>query len=346
MSDIERPIAVFYEHPDWFRPLFDALDDRGVPWTPVDARSHAFDPGGETPEWSLVFNRMSPSSYLRGLPGGVAYGRAWLAHLEARGVRVVNGTDAFRVETSKAVQLSLLDGLGLDFPPSRVVHTPGEVAAAAEELRTPVVVKADLGGSGAGITRYDDLAGLRAAAEDGELEFGPDGTALVQEFVPRRDGTITRVETLGGEYLYAIRVRAAEDCFDLCPADIPSGDGGEADERGRAVEPVEPPPGVIRDVERIVRAGGLEVGGVEYMVDDRDGTVRYYDVNALSNFVADAEELLGFDPFHRLADYLVREARRAERPGPRSPGRPSAVPYSTAVEATLDAQGRGTRERT
>lgn len=311
-SDIERPIAVFYEHPEWFRPLFDALDRRGVPWTPVDAREHSFDPADGRPEWSLVFNRMSPSAYLRGLPGGVSYARAWLAHLEARGVRVVNGTDAFRVETSKAVQLSLLDRLGLDFPASRVVHTPGEVPAAAEELRLPVVVKADLGGSGAGITRFDELRELRAAAEAGELELGPDGTALVQEFVPRRGGTITRVETLGGDYLYAIRVRAAEDCFDLCPADIPSGEGDETDERGRAVEPVEPPAEVIRDVERVVRAGGLEVGGVEYMVDDRDGTARYYDVNALSNFVADAGETLGFDPHERLADYLVREALRAE----------------------------------
>lgn len=318
MTDIASPIAVFYEHPDWFRPLFEALDRRGVPWTPVDARSHSFDPADGTPEWSLVFNRMSPSSHLRGLPGGVAYARAWLAHLEARGVRVVNGTDAFRVETSKALQLSLLDGLGLDFPPARVAHTRDQVVEAADELRTPVVVKADVGGSGAGITRFDDRGELRATAEAGELDFGPDGTVLVQEFVPRRDGTITRVETLGGEYLYAIRVRAAEDCFDLCPADLPSGDGEGEDERDRAVEPVQPPPEVMRDVERIVRAGGLEVGGVEYMVDDRDGTVRYYDVNALSNFVADAPELLGFDPFERLADYLVREARRADgrRDGP------------------------------
>ncbi len=312
MTDIASPIAVFYEHPNWFRPLFEALDRRGVPWTPVDARSHSFDPADGTPEWSLVFNRMSPSSHLRGLPGGVAYARAWLAHLEARGVRVVNGTDAFRVETSKALQLSLLDGLGLDFPPARVVHTRDQVVEAGDELRTPLVVKADVGGSGAGITRFDDREELRAAAEAGELDFGPDGTALVQEFVPRRDGTITRVETLGGEYLYAIRVRAAEDCFDLCPADIPSGDGEGEDERDRAVEPVDPPLEVKRDVERIARAGGLEVGGVEYMVDDRDGTVRYYDVNALSNFVADAPDLLGFDPFERLADFLAREARRAE----------------------------------
>jgi hypothetical protein len=38
------------------------------------------------------------------------------------------------------------------------------------------------------------------------------------------------------------------------------------------------------------------VGGIEYIVDDRDGELYYYDVNALSNFVADATTVLGFDP--------------------------------------------------
>ena len=35
------------------------------------------------------------------------------------------------------------------------------------------------------------------------------------------------------------------------------------------------------------RGGGIEVGGVEYFVDDRDGRRYYYDINALSNFVAE-----------------------------------------------------------
>jgi hypothetical protein len=46
------------------------------------------------------------------------------------------------------------------------------------------------------------------------------------------------------------------------------------------------------------------VGGIEYLVDDRDGRHYFYDVNALSNFVADAPNVIGFDPFARLVDYL------------------------------------------
>jgi hypothetical protein len=53
---------------------------------------------------------------------------------------------------------------------------------------------------------------------------------------------------------------------------------------------------------------GIDVGGIEYMTDDRDGSVVYYDVNALSNFVADAPNVVGFDPFARLVDYLEKRA--------------------------------------
>ena len=47
---------------------------------------------------------------------------------------------------------------------------------------------------------------------------------------------------------------------------------------------------------------------MEYIVDARDGRLYYYDINALSNFVADGPTLVGFDPFVRLVDYLEREA--------------------------------------
>ena len=57
---------------------------------------------------------------------------------------------------------------------------------------------------------------------------------------------------------------------------------------------------------------------IEYVIDDRDGRQLYYDINALSNFVADPMRVIGFDPYTRLADYLIEEAhahetRHAER---------------------------------
>jgi hypothetical protein len=63
-------------------------------------------------------------------------------------------------------------------------------------------------------------------------------------------------------------------------------------------------------VERIAQEARMDIGGVEYIVDDRDGQLMFYDINALSNFVADAVNIVGFDPHARLVDYLEEEAQR------------------------------------
>jgi hypothetical protein len=75
------------------------------------------------------------------------------------------------------------------------------------------------------------------------------------------------------------------------------------------VEAYEAPRRVIENVERIMEAAGIEVGGVEYVIDDPTGRLLYYDINALSNFVADPERMVGFNPYARLADFLIAEAR-------------------------------------
>ena len=308
------PLAIYYEHPDWFRPLFAELDRRGTPYVALDARRHSYDPAQTEREYAALFNRMSPSAYLRSAHPGIFYTQGFLAHLERLGTRVINGRAAFTTETSKALQLTLLQSLGLPYPKTRIIADPAAAPHAADGLRFPVVVKANIGGSGAGIVRYNSLEELALAAAAGELDMGIDGTALVQEFVPARDGRITRVETLGGRYLYAIHVYSPGDSFNLCPADICQTVGGEALTRGAApadapknkmrVEACTPPDTVIDAVERIMQSAGIDVGGIEYMIDDRDGSLVYYDINALSNFVADAPRVVGFDPFAKLADYL------------------------------------------
>jgi hypothetical protein len=316
----DRPIAIFYEHPEWFKPLFAELDRRGTPYVKIHADEHAFDPADQ-PAYSLVFNRMSPSAYLRGRGDAIFYTLSWLGYLRRRGVRVVNGYAAFENEISKAGQLALLDDLGLPYPRARVIHRAAQALAAAEGLRWPIAVKPNIGGSGAGVRRFETPEALREAAESGELDLGIDSTALVQEFIPQEESRIVRVEVLGGRYLYGIRIYTPGTSFDLCPADVCQRvDGAELDaqicamdapKRGLRVEGYEPPRPVVEAVERIMAAAGIEVGGIEYMIDARDGQLYYYDVNALSNFVADAPNVIGFDPFVRLADYLEREAAAA-----------------------------------
>jgi hypothetical protein len=319
MHSSSPPLAIYHEHPDWFRPLFAALDRRGIPYERIDPGALFFyDPAAEERPFPVLFNRMSPSAYLRGGGSAILHTLNYLAHLERVGVRVINGAHAFRYEVSKALQLTLLAELGLPAPASRVIHRGADAPAAAAELRFPVVVKANVGGSGAGIARFDSAADLQATADAGSVELGMDDIALVQEFIPARNGHITRVETLGGKYLYAIDVYPEAGSFDLCPADAcqtregaplartgTSGCARDAPKRGLRVAAARPRAEVIDACEQIARAARIDVGGIESMIDDRDGSRVYYDINALSNFVADAPRVIGFDPHERLVDFLA-----------------------------------------
>jgi hypothetical protein len=308
-------LAFLYEHPQWFAPLFAELQRRHVPFGRAFIPDHFYDIGNDRHPFQILFNRMSPSADSRQHGSGIFHTLAYLQHLELQGVRVVNGAKAFGYEISKAAQSSLLRSLRLRHLPTRVIHSASQALAAAEGLRYPVIVKPNIGGSGKGVTRFGTRQELAEAANSGQLDFGYDHVALVQEFVPARGGFITRIETLAGKYLYGIRVFLSGETFDLCPADICQTSAGqsldnacavEASKAGLTVEGYVPPAPVIEDIERIVRAAGIDVGGIEYMVDDRDGHIYYYDINALSNFVADAPRVIGFNPYEKLADFLER----------------------------------------
>ncbi len=326
------PLAIYYEHPVWFERLFAELERRGTPFQKIDALTHRYDPtdlAQAARQMPVLFNRMSPSAYRRS-HSQVFYTLHYLTALEQAGVRVINGARAFRHETSKALQLSLLHALELPAPRSRVIHDAAQAVEAAAGLRYPIVVKPNVGGSGAGVRRYDSPAELaRATAEPeqgaGEAgrgtgaappDLGLDHVALVQEFIPPRGGHITRLEVVGGKFLYGIKVHLSGQTFDLCPADICRTTAGvelgtacavEAPKAGLRVEGFTPAAEIVASAERIMRHAGIDVGGIEYLIDDRDGQLYFYDINALSNFVSDGPRVVGFDPFVPLADYLRAE---------------------------------------
>ena len=348
-------LGVLHEHPDWFRPLFNELDRRGLAYDRLDAASFAFDPGQRALPYSLVFNRASPSAYLRGHGASTFFTLHWLRYLEGLGIPVVNGSAVYSFELSKISQLDLLHRLGLPYPRGIAINDPAQAPAAAQSLRFPVLIKANVGGSGAGIVRFDTPEALADVVARGAVSLGVDGCALVQECAPLRGGHITRVETLGGRYLYAINVFPATGSFDLCPADACQTTTGvelvrgacavDAPKTGLRVEVTTPPPDVVAEVELIAKAANLDVGGIEFLVDDRDGKHYFYDINALSNFVADAPNVIGFDPFVNLVDYLELRGRRSELGGRRKPER-APVAFSgpdlhPAALAELHLAGRG-----
>src|SRR3569833_4411389 len=117
-------LAVYYEHPDWFRPVFAALQRRGVPYVELNAGAHIFDLSERKPDYDLVFNRASPSGYLRGHLGTVFSTWSWLRHLERIGDPEVNGSRVFAHEISKARHLTALEELSIAYPRARAINNP------------------------------------------------------------------------------------------------------------------------------------------------------------------------------------------------------------------------------
>jgi biotin carboxylase len=248
------------------------------------------------------------SSFLRQSEHALFYSLAALDHWEGLGARVINGTGVLSYDLSKARQLSLFNRCGLLTPRTRVAHRRQDLERLAAEIGFPVMVKVNVGGSGAGMARYDDPASLQAAVQEGSVPQSVDGVLLVQDYVPARDGLVVRLEILNGALLYAIALSGAGSTFDLCPADVCL-----ADKPSIVITPFEPPLEIVRAAERVSQEAGLDVGGLEYMIDDRDGAPRFYDLNALSNFVADPLSVLGYDPHDRLVEYLVQQIQQRAR---------------------------------
>ena len=294
-------LAVLYEHPLWFQPLFAALERRGMRYLPIQLADHHFDPASRETPAPLILSRVAQSSFLREPEHPIFYAEALLDHWERCGARVINGADVLAIDSSKARQLSLMTSLGYSVPETRVVHRIQDLQAAAEGMAFPLLVKANIGGSGAGIVRYMSAEELRVSIADRMIPQSVDQVLLVQDYVPARGGTILRLETLGGNFLYALEVESRGDTFDLCPADACAIERGPAAIRMTAVTPTQE---LVDAAERIARAAGLDLGGIEVVIDDRNGTPRFYDINAMSNFVADPMNVLGWDPHDRLIDFL------------------------------------------
>src|SRR5436189_3737939 len=129
-------VAVLYEHPAWQKPLFAALERRGIRYAAVDLKKAAFS-DGDSPLAPLYFNQASPSAYVRGNTRAVPYALAYMRALQIRGVRVLNGADAFALELSKTAQAALLRSLGVPTPRIWTFNDIEAIRTRAPEIAFP-----------------------------------------------------------------------------------------------------------------------------------------------------------------------------------------------------------------
>jgi len=326
-ANLGANLAVLFEHPEWQKPLFQALERRGVDYAAVDLKKAAFS-DTDAPLAPLYFNQASPSAYVRGNARAVPYALAYMRALEIRGVRVLNGADAFALELSKTAQAALLRSLGVPTPRVWTFNDIDAIRARVQEIAFPALLKPEQGGSGARIMMVESLEHLEALLAQRPEHWLPDNLLLLQEYVPSDPARgIVRMEFLGGEFLYAMRV-ISHGRFNLCPAPVCNPEDGEAATcEVSPRESVDAPPALPVEFypypevpakavawgKAIMAAGKLDVGGIEYL-EAQDGRLVFYDVNANSNLRPSVAQAFGFDPFERVVDYLVREIRRTARP--------------------------------
>ena len=146
--------------------------------------------------------------------------------------------------------------------------------------RWPALLKPEQGGSGARIRRSRSLDELRAHVERTPGDLGcPTACSCSRSTSPHDpERGIVRMEFLGGELLYAMRVvsHGASTCARRRRATRTAAAGVCEVPPRRPAPPVEfyPYPGGAgarrsRPAKRIVRAGGIDVGGIEYLESRR-----------------------------------------------------------------------------
>jgi hypothetical protein len=309
-SKNERDVLVLFEHPEGQKPLFAALEKNGVSFSALDLKRAAFEPGAPVGA-RLVFNQASPSAYVRGNVRAVPLALAYLKALEHDGVTVINGARAFALELSKTAQCAMLRRLGLRTPRSGTFNDVDALEARVREdsaWRWPALLKPEQGGSGARIETVASVDEVRALLAANPRLWEPDGLFLLQEYVAHdTERGVVRMEFLGGELLYAMRV-VSHGRFNLCPSEVcnPATTGGASvcEVPSVSAPPVEfyaypdVPTTAVEAGKRIAHAAGIDIGGIEYL--ESAGELVFYDINANSNLRPAIANEHGFDPFDRV----------------------------------------------
>src|SRR5215213_9262859 len=127
-------LIVLHDHPEWQKPLFAALERRGLRFLSFDVTRAAFS-NFEPLSAPLYFNQASPSAYLRGNTRAVPLALAYMRSLELLGARVLNGADVFALELSKSAQATLLRTIGIDCPFSITFNDVSALRAYAGDLQ-------------------------------------------------------------------------------------------------------------------------------------------------------------------------------------------------------------------
>ncbi|MBX3694033.1 MAG: RimK family alpha-L-glutamate ligase [Steroidobacteraceae bacterium] len=226
---------------------------------------------------------------------------AILRHFERQGVAMVNGPAAIEAVADKLHTLQMLSHADIPIPKTILGKFPVDVALVERELGFPVVVKILRSTRGQGVLlctsreQFNDLANLLDGAKPG-TDF------LFQQYIAASHGRDIRVLVIGGRAVAAMERRSTDGSF---KSNISLGGIGVCHEM---------PLPLRRLAERVARTLGLDVAGVDVLIDGE----RYLvcEANSAPGFQG-LEQACGVD----VPDLIFKEARqRASRAVGKRPG--------------------------
>jgi hypothetical protein len=324
-SDASPRVHVLHENDEWVEPLRAAFTARGIPFAEWFLDRGLLDLR-EPPPAGVFYNRMSASSHTRDHRYAAEYTGAVLAWLTRHGRRIVNGERALALEVSKVAQYQALAAFDIESPATLAAVGKEAVAAAAERLGFPLILKHNRAGKGLGVRLFLSMAALEEHLASGEFAPSVDGITLVQRYIKAPQPNITRVEYVGGKFVYAVEVDTSQG-FELCPADACQIDATEMTGACPAEAPSEKFR-IVRDFDHpllprwqaFLAANDIGIAGIEFIADE-SGRSYTYDVNTNTNYTPAAEAKAARPGLGAIADYpggLWRQREPAERPRLRS----------------------------
>jgi len=292
-EDRSPRVYVIHENDEWVVPLRKNFEARRIPFAEWHLDQGVLDLRAAPPP-GVFYNRMSASSHTRDHRYAPELTAAVLAWLKGHGAAVVNGERALQLELSKVAQYESLKKFGIETPQTLAVVGKENIAEAARRLGYPVILKHNRAGKGLGVRLLLSAAALDEHLANREFEPSVDGITLVQRYIKAPAPFITRVEFVGGKFLYAVRVDTSQG-FELCPADVCQIDAPPLADVCPAVAPSDKFQ-IVRDFDHpllpkwqaFLAANGIGIAGIEFIVDE-NGRAFTYDVNTNTNYNPDAE---------------------------------------------------------
>jgi len=308
-------IYVIHENDAWVEPLrsaFAALDLPYEEWFLSEGRLDL----SEAPPEGVFYNRMSASSHTRGHRYAPELTSCVLAWLELHGRRVINDSRALRLEVNKIAQYAALARYGIRTPHTIAAVGRESIVAAARKMSIPFITKHNRAGKGLGVKLFQGVDALEAHVASPAFEDSVDGVTLIQEYISAPQPFITRVEFVGGKFLYAVRVDTTLG-FELCPADVCQVDDAFCPVGETPPTPAAPRFRIVRDFahpvveryRRFIADYGIGIAGIEFIAD-KTGEIYTYDVNSNTNYNGAAEAEAGIYGMRAIAAYLGSELKK------------------------------------